>query len=290
MTVALVMVVKNEAPVIERCLETVRPVISSWTIVDTGSDDGTPEIVEQMLDGIPGTLHRREWVSFGHNKTEALELARFSADHLLIVDADMTLVGAMPHRLSPAHAFMAIVRDGSEFEYRLPVLVSGSVAWRFEGVTHEFLTCDEEAFRDNIDDFFVIHHCDGSRRPEKLYSDLNLLIAAFATDPFDARTVFYLAQTHRDLGNIEQAISFYRLRCEMNGWDEERYYARYQLGCLLAAHISFEQGADELLRAWKERPARIESLRALANSANNVADQAAFPNDVLFVHRDLYAR
>ena len=43
--VCLNMIVKNEAAVIARCLASVRPLIDSWAIVDTGSSDGTQEIV-----------------------------------------------------------------------------------------------------------------------------------------------------------------------------------------------------------------------------------------------------
>lgn len=282
------MVVKDEAAVIARCIESVRPLISAWTIVDTGSSDETPGLVEELLAGIPGTLHRRDWDGFGANKTEALELARDSADSLLIVDADMTVEGSLQGPLPRADKLLLTVRDSSEFEYRLPLLISSRPAWRYEGVIHEYLTADEATTQQNLDGLTVTHHCDGARRPEKLYTDLVLLTSEFARSPADARTVFYLAQTHRDLGNIAEAIVLYRLRAEMGGWDEEVFYARYQLGCLLAAHVSFEQGATELLRAWQRRPGRIEPLRALANAANHIADRATPPDDLLFLHTDLY--
>lgn len=44
-TVCLCMIVKNEAPVIRRCLDSVRPLITNWVIVDTGSTDGTQDIM-----------------------------------------------------------------------------------------------------------------------------------------------------------------------------------------------------------------------------------------------------
>src|SRR5574340_542399 len=87
-TICLNMIVKNESKVIERCLASVKPIIDTWVIVDTGSTDGTQAIVREFLKDIPGELHERPWVNFGHNRNEALELARGKADYLLLIDAD----------------------------------------------------------------------------------------------------------------------------------------------------------------------------------------------------------
>ena len=72
--ICLSMIVKDEAAVIARCLASVRPLIDYWIIVDTGSADGTPDIVRKVLHDIPGELHQRPWVDFAHNRSEALDL------------------------------------------------------------------------------------------------------------------------------------------------------------------------------------------------------------------------
>src|SRR5207244_3721777 len=90
-TICLVMIVRNEAGVIRRCLESVKPVINHWVICDTGSTDNTPDIIRETLAGIPGTLHRERWIDFGNNRTQALKLAKGKADYHLLLDADMTL-------------------------------------------------------------------------------------------------------------------------------------------------------------------------------------------------------
>lgn len=289
MTVTAVMVVRDEACVLPRCLASLERVCDRFVIVDTGSTDHTREIAADWLARHDGDLYERPWLNFAHNRTEALDLADDGHSLRLMLDADMTVHGELGP-LGGAGAYMVEVRDSSDFSYWLPLLIAPGPGWRYEGVTHEYLTRDGPLLRANCDTLTVTHHCDGSRRPDKLHDDLVLLTAAFAADPTDERTVFYLAQTHRDLANVQEAVSLYRLRTQMGGWDEEVFYARYQLGCLLAANVSFAQGAEELLKAWRERPSRIEPLRALAHAASFIADQADPPADALFVHVDQYRR
>ena len=89
--ICLNMIVKNEAPVIRRCLDSVRSLIDTWVIVDTGSSDGTQQIIREHLQDLPGELTERPWVDFAHNRSEALAYARGRADYTLVIDADETL-------------------------------------------------------------------------------------------------------------------------------------------------------------------------------------------------------
>lgn len=87
-TICLNMIVKNESHVIRRCLDSVKNLIDYWVIVDTGSTDGTQEIIRDHLKEVPGQLFERPWKDFGYNRTEALELAKDQGDYLLFMDAD----------------------------------------------------------------------------------------------------------------------------------------------------------------------------------------------------------
>ncbi len=140
------MIVKNEAPVITRCLASVRPFIDHWVIVDTGSTDGTQDIVRDFLRGVPGSLHERPWRNFAHNRNEALELARPQADYVLFIDADEQL------RVPEGFAWPALSADGYMFtcrmgdcEYLRNAMIAARVPWRWEGVLHEFLAAPRRA-------------------------------------------------------------------------------------------------------------------------------------------------
>lgn len=286
-TVGLCMIVKDETERLPQMVASLAPVISHWTVCDTGSTDGTPELVEALFEGIPGDLHHRPWVNFGHNRTEAFELAHGTADYLLVFDPDMQL--EISDRLPPLTADVySLPVKGYGFDLRMPLLTRGDLDWRYEGVVHEHLAGNgyPETPAVPLDAWAVRQDHPPERQTPKAARYLELLTAEFARDPSNPRTVFYLARTHQQLGNTAEAIVFFRLRAGMGGWPEEAYYARYQLGCLLAENVSFFDGADELLRASKDRQSRVEALRALANAANDLADKTPIPDDILFVHTD----
>lgn len=297
--IVLCMIVRDEAAVLRRCLESVRDRIDSWVIVDTGSVDGTPEIVHETLADIPGELHRRPWRDFGTNRSELLELARGTGEYLLLLDADMTVEWEQPLPGLSFDAYHLRQHDGG-LEYRIPRLVRSDRAWQYVGATHEYLTAAEGTHSSSpLDALRVVHHADGGSRTDKFERDRKLLEDALERDPDDPRSTFYLAQTYRDLGDRERAIELYRRRVALGGWDEEVFYAAFQAGVLVSdAH--WAAGMPLLFDAWERRPSRAEPLyeiavRARAAGEMDVAHVATTlgvdiprSEDALFVHTWVY--
>ncbi len=277
------MLVRDEEANVEESILAALEVCDSAVIVDTGSKDRTKKIVKELGKSV--TLHERMWRGFGPNRTELLRLAAGTADYHLMLDADhrLHIDGDQPDFAADSY-LLRIRPDGG----RLPLLTKDGHPFEYRGVAHSYLASDAPT-RTEQTDWISIDGGPGASQ-KKIEGDRVLLEQAFLENPTDARTVFYLAQTYRDLDMVPQAIKFYRLRADMPGFAEETYWARYQLGCLLSQHVSFAQGATELLRAFNERPTRIESLRALANAANSVADKAPVPEDILFVRTGDYRK
>ena len=48
-TICLTMIVKNESKVIRKCIDSVRDYINYWVIVDTGSTDGTQDLIKEIM-------------------------------------------------------------------------------------------------------------------------------------------------------------------------------------------------------------------------------------------------
>lgn len=293
------MIVKDESAVIERGLRSVRGLIDYWVICDTGSTDGTQALIRAALEGIPGELHEREWVNFGHNRSELLEFARSKADYLLLLDADMTVTYERS-QLQELSADSYMLRHAEDPEYWIKRLVRGDRDWRYVGATHEYIITDEPDHTENLGAIVVHHHGDSGTRAEKFKRDLRLLVSELGREPDNPRTVFYLAQTLRDVGRLDEAIRLYRRRSTMGGWPEEAFYALYQVGVLAAQANRRDEAVAALFNAWSGRPQRAEPLYQLArmfretdeyHAAHLVSERGIrirIPADNLFVHRWMY--
>ncbi len=299
-TVCLSMIVKNEAAVIRRCLASVRDFIDTWAICDTGSTDATKQIIQETLADIPGELHECEWVNFGHNRTEAYRLAQPQADYVLIIDADMTALvqDEFRHNLS---ADSYLIRYEGDLDYRQPMLLNAQHDWAFRGVTHEYIHAETAASRETLAQLTYQHHADGGMRSDKLTRDKKLLTAGLAAEPDNARSMFYLAQTLRDLREYTEAIEWYRRRVAAGGWAEEVWYSRYQIARLRQlTGASWDTVQAEYLQAFESRPTRLEPLYEIVRYyrerqkyhiawlfARN-ARNTPYPDDLLFVERPVY--
>lgn len=297
-SICLCMIVKNESKVIERCLASVRGLIDTWVISDTGSTDGTQDLIRRTLEGIPGELHEEPWVNFGHNRTLNITHARGKADYILLLDADLTI--RQDHQLPRLTADAYMIRHEGEMEYRIRRLVRGGVAWRYEGVTHEYLTADTAVTQENLDALVVVDFADGGSRHDKFERDERLLRGDLQRNPDNARTVFYLAQTLRDMGRMDESVALYERRAAMGGWPEEVYYSLLQVGVLKAEMGDWPGGMDALTRAFEARPTRLEAcyelssrLRArgqyhTAHLFSSVGLGRTTPDDVLFLSPWVY--
>jgi glycosyltransferase involved in cell wall biosynthesis len=301
------MIVKNEARVVRRCLDSVRPWIDCWVIVDTGSTDETREIVREALAELPGELHERPWKDFGHNRSEALELARGKADYTLIIDADEILSARpgfrMPELTADEYQTLHQAGEGGTSFY-LTQIVRSALPWRYVGVLHEVIQCSLPHTTSKLEGLVCKGFFDSARNvdPKRKYEhDAEVLEQALRDEPNNARYLFYLAQSYRDSGQLEKAIQTYDRRARMGGWAEEVWYSLYQIG-VLSERLggSFTPALEAHLRAYQHRPQRAEPLCALARHyretgehalAHLFASRAASiprPSDILFLDRTVY--
>jgi glycosyltransferase involved in cell wall biosynthesis len=290
------MIVKNEAQIIERCLNSVLPYADYLVVIDTGSTDDTKSKIRGLMadSTVEYTLLDEPWVNFAHNRNALLDELQSAAEDLdyddayfLLVDADMEISG----EIGDLTAGCYMVKIAGGFEWWMPYLVQAGLPWRYHGVTHEFLACEQPHDVENHPTLRIHHHSDGGTRPEKFTRDLALLEREAEANPEDPRTLFYLAQTYLDLGQAGSALKTYRRYLEFGTWDQEVYWAKYQV-----AKITGDVG--DYLAAWSFRPSRAEAFAEAIRILNEKqARLAAYAlalqaprepsTDILFVHRDV---
>ena len=303
--VALCMIVKNEAPNIEAALESARPYIDTWCIVDTGSTDATCEIVANFFVrfGMDGVLHERPWKDFGHNRTEALELAGEIADYALVLDADDSIQGNGEFPELKADAYRFHIIDGI-LEYGRSQLIRTGRGFVYEYPCHEILISPAGTTTEDMPGVTYVRRHAGSRSrdPGTFVKDAALLESFLVEKPGDPRATFYLAQSYKDAGQPIKAIETYRRRAAMTyGWEEERWYSLYQVANIFAEAPAASEAeiVNAYLDAYQMRPSRIEPLVALTRYVRNKRPAAAVPfarlaaglqkpADTLFVDRDMY--
>jgi glycosyltransferase involved in cell wall biosynthesis len=267
-TVCLNMIVKDEAHVIRRCLASARPLIDAWFIADTGSTDGTQEIIREAMTGIPGVLLERPWVDFAHNRTEVIEAARGQCDYNLMIDADEEFAideGFVMPPLS-ADSYNIEVRYG-DLSYHRKQLVRSALPWRYVGVLHEYITCDEARTDAVLSGVRTVVHHEGarSRDPLTYRRDALVLERALIEEPDNTRYVFYLAQSYRDAGEPELALRQYRRRAAMGGWRDEVWFSLYRIAQLEAQlDRSWPEVMDSYMTAFQYLPERAEPLYRIA--------------------------
>jgi glycosyltransferase involved in cell wall biosynthesis len=304
-TIALSMIVKNEAHVLARCLESVKPLVTTWVIVDTGSTDGTQDLVRATMRGVPGELHERPWKDFGHNRTEAIELARGKADYLLVIDADDMLVVPADFVLPAlvADSYKIRIQDAGT-EYWRTHLFRADLDFHYAGVLHEVLMSAQPRTEARLDGLVYRRTTSGARSadPKKYEKDAAVLEAALAAEPNNARYAFYLAQSWRDAGQLDKARAAYAKRATMAGFEEETWYALLEVAKL---SVRLGQSDDAVtgayLRAFERRPSRAESLCYLAMCLRErgrvvagypfarAASEVVRPDDILFIDDSVYS-
>lgn len=268
--IRLNMIVKNEAAVIARCLDSVVPYVDSWVIVDTGSTDDTPDIIKRMLKTKPGELHHRPWCGFDVNRTEAMRLAladganyvfTIDADDVFIPDSKFSWNGITDDLISIQ------VRETLGESYYRPLLASSRIPWVWHGVLHERLHTDAAFTSERLIGAHILYGRDGARhkdRQQRLLSDAAALSRALQDDPDNIRYTLYLAQAQRDLGQWESAMNSYGCVEKMSGGGELAWYAKYQRAMLnTCMEKSRAQVIGAFLDAYASRPTRAEPLMSL---------------------------
>lgn len=272
--ICLNMIVKNESAVIKRCLASVKPLIDYWVIVDTGSTDGTQEIIKEYMKDIPGDLYERPWKNFAHNRNEALQLAQGKGAYFLFMDADDWLEYE-PGFQWPlfTHDLYAMWRKSNESSFVNHHLIRAGLPWVWVGVVHEYLSCSQPYTYELLENVWYHVENDGASHqdPKKFAKYIELLEEALEKDPNNMRDIISLAKSYKGAGQMEKALSLYEKVVTTCLKQEEVFWALIQIGSM---KWDVSKMADEAIssyyRAHRLYPVRAEPIYFLANIYNSI--------------------
>ena len=315
MSLCLNMIVRDEAAVIGETLANLLDhlTLDYWVIHDTGSQDATPQIIENFFAerGIAGQLFHRAWENFGANRQYALQDARGHGDYVLFFDADSRFEGKLPPLPAGYDAFMLNTRRGNTL-YPIKSIVRNDGFYRWRGVVHEGLyptAPRPERILHLQGNYALLNQSAGarSRDASTYYRDARLLVKALESlAPEDRdllpRYTFYCANSWRDAQVPREAIHWYRKRIALGGWADEVYCSWLGLGIEMVKLADHEGAMLAFLAGQEVCPERAECFYQLARLLRLqgkphmallfAKEGRARPQpgaDRLFVWRDVYA-
>ena len=258
-TFCFVAIVRNESHIIiKRCIDSISNIATSYLICDTGSTDGTPEIIDKYMieKNIPGQVIHKEWVNYGYNKSFLMEQAykTNNAKYLIWHDADevfLTDINNLTSYLtkkdtfelfnwlekSPESIFYIKTIFGTN-HYKRWNIVRNNQLYKWISPKHEWLLGEVDNTSKNYDKFVLLARKEGSasRDPERCKNDSKLFIdyinenGGITNCP---REVFYLAQEYESIDR-KKAIEYYLLKVNLpQSWIQENYISYLRLGRLV---------------------------------------------------------
>ena len=286
-------IVKDEAHCILIMLESAAKISDAIVIADTGSTDGTQDLIRKFGEenNIPTYVFERPFDDFEKSRNFGMEKAREVVDELgwnssdcwtWWCDADETII------VDPKFNKKQFVNDLymintyiGQMKYTRNTFARVSKPFRFYGPIHEFIVCDEQNITSGLaTDIHVDVKMIGASWqgdiPTKYKNHAFVLEKYIDANRSDPRWIFYTAQSYHDSASIpdnkeeneermRRSIKYYKERVNRtDGYHEEIYYSQFRVGTIMRAmEEPWNLTHQELLKAYNIDPIRGESIKVI---------------------------
>ena len=292
MHIACLLMLKNEEKRLPVTLQSLKGVVDSLVVYDTGSTDRTLEILNSFCQqtSIPLHLKEGEFTNFCESRNVSLDFADTidGIDILLLMDCNdevrnskglRSFLKKQPQEQTAWLVKQSWFSGGATTEYFNVRLIRTRKSWRYHGVVHEWIqkTDDPETYTTYKVPELVLFQDrtqDDDKTGKRFRRDLELLLNEHENHPTDARTVFYLAQTYECLGQLKEAYKYYNKRSTMEGFIEEVFHCFLRMANAIKDLLQRKQVEENdpvfhednmkqlYLRAFEHTP-RVEPLLEL---------------------------
>ena len=195
--IALTTIIKNEESCVLNMLKSVEGKVQAYYIVDTGSTDGTIDIVREFLKDKKGKLVEKKWQGFAVNRNQAVNLCE--EEYCIQLDADEIFEGEL--KIEEEKDLYGVYITGDRYEY----FMSGRIFkkhLRYQGIIHEHPANPKSM--GVLEGCSIFHTEKGQRSVQGKTGDMKML------SPKMEGYAFYMGELYRQQGEVEKAIEYYR--------------------------------------------------------------------------------
>jgi glycosyltransferase involved in cell wall biosynthesis len=288
----LTQIMKNEAHVITRMLDSIKTIVDIVCLVDTGSTDNTIEVVKNwgIQNNVETHVFEREFDNFENSRNYSIQVARDVTKDRgndywgFWLDADETLEilpnfkkSSINKDLYMFNTFINVMKYTRNECYKL------DKPFRFYGPVHEFIVCDDKNITSGLMEGINVRvQMDGGswkgNIPEKYKSHAFVLEKYIDVNRQDPRWIFYTAQSYHDSAcvpdnkeeneeRLRRSMKYYKERISRNdGYPEEVFYSQYRVGTIMRAmEEPWTLTMNEFLKAYSMDPLRAEPIKAIVD-------------------------
>jgi hypothetical protein len=294
--IVLTQIMKNEAHVAERMLNSIKDFIDALCLVDTGSTDNTIEIVTKWAidNNIEHHIFQRPFDNFENSRNYSIDKAKeiflnrndnmiyygFWIDFDEILQVDQTF---KKDKLDKDIYMVNTILNSNKMKYTRNELYKLDKPIFFYGPVHEYLICKDkniEVSSQILNGIEVHVNMDGGSWKEdlsnKYIKHAHLLEQYISVDRSDPRWIFYTAQSYHDSASIKnnreeneerlrRSLKYYKERItRKDGYFEEIFYSQYRIAYIM--DLLDEQWSltmQEYLKAYNFDVLRAEPIKSI---------------------------
>ncbi len=237
----LCIMVKNAGPLFEQVLQENLEIIDRWTVLDTGSTDGTQDIVRRVLKDKKGVLVEEPFVNFRDSRNRCLDLAGAACKYTLMLDDTYAIRGGLRAFLGRvrgdvfANSYSLMIQS-DDTEYYSNRVLKAEERLRYVYTIHEVVQAERNTTVVIPKEAAWIHDHRApymeKRTMERKRYDLDRLFEMVQEDPTNPRHLYYLGQTYNLLEDYENAAKYFEMRATstLKGFHQEAVDSMFELG------------------------------------------------------------
>jgi glycosyltransferase involved in cell wall biosynthesis len=234
------MIIKNGGSLLEQVLTENLDIIDRWCILDTGSTDGTQDVIKRVLKNKKGKLYEEPFVDFKVSRNRCLELAQHNCKFILMLDDTYAMRGDLRSFLTEVRGdqfsdSFSLLIQSDDTEYYSNRIIKSKTNLRYIHTIHEVITNENNinvTVPSNKAHIFD-HRADymEDRTNSRKQFDLQLLFKEVEELPDDPRALYYIAQTYGCIGDEVKKAEYFekRIAHPVQGYFQEKIDACFEL-------------------------------------------------------------